>query len=279
MSGRPKKNPKPHETAKTYRHSEGSSMVRREVVAAVESESMTALPSHPAYNPQSAPLYFFRVSEPKTGFLSNWYASEPFTDSYLSPPTTRTVTSVAPLKEMKIYKTAEHYMMHHKALLFGDAAAAEEILDAEQPWKVQKLGRLVEGFDQEVWERERERIVRDAVYWKFTSPVSLIETQLPTVVPKVQPGENGPRERQPEGIRVWKLSDSRNAPLTRSHSFRAALLATGDRLLVEASPFDRTWGIGFSAKVAESKREFWGLNLLGRCLMEVREQFRKEEEQ
>jgi ribA/ribD-fused uncharacterized protein len=51
------------------------------------------------------------------------------------------------------------------------------------------------------------------------------------------------------------------------------LLRTGDKILVEASPFDRIWGIGL-AKTSpniESPHTWKGLNLLGFALMEVRD--------
>ncbi|KAK2739020.1 hypothetical protein FQN57_006702 [Myotisia sp. PD_48] len=60
---------------------------------------------------------------------------------------------------------------------------------------------------------------------------------------------------------------------------KAKLLATGDRELVEASPRDRIWGIGYGAKNAPNMRKTWGLNLLGKALMEVRERIREEEEE
>ena len=54
---------------------------------------------------------------------------------------------------------------------------------------------------------------------------------------------------------------------------KALLLATGDRELVEASPRDRIWGIGFApAKAPSSDRKKWGANLLGKALMSVREE-------
>lgn len=56
------------------------------------------------------------------------------------------------------------------------------------------------------------------------------------------------------------------------------LLATGDRELVEASPFDRVWGVGFRAKDAGRNRERWGLNLLGKTLMAVRKRLREDGE-
>ena len=54
------------------------------------------------------------------------------------------------------------------------------------------------------------------------------------------------------------------------------LLATGHRELVEASPMDRIWGIGFAADCAEAQRAEWGENLLGKALMRVRERLRAE---
>jgi len=53
---------------------------------------------------------------------------------------------------------------------------------------------------------------------------------------------------------------------------RDYLLGTGDRVLVEASPVDRVWGIGLAAgdERAASPGQWEGLNLLGFALMKVR---------
>jgi len=57
---------------------------------------------------------------------------------------------------------------------------------------------------------------------------------------------------------------------------RDFLLGTGERVLVEASPVDRIWGIGLAADDDDIERpEKWrGLNLLGFALMEVRDLLR-----
>lgn len=142
-------------------------------------------------------------------------------------------------------------MMHHKALLFNDDAMAAKILEAGHPREVKTMGRNVSGFDEKVWNQNRERIVRRASYFKFATPLS------------------------DDGLRRGTCADS---PLVGT-TLRALLLSTGPAELVEASPFDRVWGVGFRSENAAENRERWGLNLLGKALMEVRETFRKEDEE
>ena len=57
---------------------------------------------------------------------------------------------------------------------------------------------------------------------------------------------------------------------------RIALLATGNKEIVEASPYDKVWGIGMTAEEASrTPKEDWkGENLLGQVLTEVREAIR-----
>ena len=62
------------------------------------------------------------------------------------------------------------------------------------------------------------------------------------------------------------------AKFSQNRALRDYLLTTGDRVLVEASPVDRIWGIGLAAddERALDPRAWCGLNLLGFALMEVR---------
>jgi ribA/ribD-fused uncharacterized protein len=145
------------------------------------------------------------------GCLSQWWPS-PFTVDGLT------------------YATAEHWMMAGKARLFGDAEAERQVLAADHPALAKKAGRLVRGFDEAVWERERFRIVVEGGVHKFAAHPAL----------------------------------------------RAFLLGTGTRVLVEASPVDRVWGIGLAAhdEAATDPRRWRGANLLGFALMETRERLR-----
>lgn len=57
--------------------------------------------------------------------------------------------------------------------------------------------------------------------------------------------------------------------------FREELLITAEKNLtiVEASPDDRIWGIGFDENNAIGNEEHWGQNLLGKALMEIRKMY------
>ncbi|MCD7444051.1 NADAR family protein [Streptomyces lincolnensis] len=129
------------------------------------------------------------------------------------------------------YATAEHWMMAGKARLFEDPEAERRVLDAGHPAEAKKAGRLVRGFDEAIWERERFRIVVEGSVHKFAAHADL----------------------------------------------REFLVNTGDRVLVEASPVDRVWGIGLAAddEAAADPERWRGPNLLGFALMEARGRLRE----
>jgi len=52
--------------------------------------------------------------------------------------------------------------------------------------------------------------------------------------------------------------------------FRDELLKSQGKELVEASPTDKIWGIGFKEVDAIDNIDNWGQNLLGQCLMNLR---------
>ena len=66
------------------------------------------------------------------------------------------------------YKTAEHWMMWKKAMMFGDAETAEKILQANHPHDAKKLGRTVKGFIKTEWEEHCKQFVYDGNHAKFT---------------------------------------------------------------------------------------------------------------
>nr|WP_189749106.1 NADAR family protein [Streptomyces tendae] len=81
---------------------------------------------------------------------------------------------------------------------------------------------------------------------------------------------------------VWERERFRIVVEGSVHKFasdpalRAFLLGTGGRVLVEASPVDRVWGIGLAAddEAAQDPERWRGPNLLGFALMAARERLR-----
>ncbi|MDE7226582.1 MAG: NADAR family protein, partial [Ruminococcus sp.] len=63
------------------------------------------------------------------------------------------------------------------------------------------------------------------------------------------------------------------AKFSQNPELKKFLINTGNRILVEASPYDKIWGIGMSANNPDIENPYcWkGTNLLGFCLMEVRD--------
>lgn len=57
---------------------------------------------------------------------------------------------------------------------------------------------------------------------------------------------------------------------SQNEALRHMLLGTGDLILVEASPWDRIWGIGISVDEALAGKPWKGTNLLGIALMKTR---------
>lgn len=64
---------------------------------------------------------------------------------------------------------------------------------------------------------------------------------------------------------------------SQNPALKQFLLSTGNRILVEASPYDCIWGVGLSAEDPriQDPRQWRGQNLLGFALTEVRDILRQ----
>lgn len=71
------------------------------------------------------------------------------------------------------------------------------------------------------------------------------------------------------------------AKFSQHPAFAARLLATGDKVLVEASPLDSIWGAGVSASDPRVRKPKWwpGQNLLGKALEKVRQMLREKQQE
>ncbi|ECL1964713.1 NADAR family protein [Listeria monocytogenes] len=126
------------------------------------------------------------------------------------------------------YNCAEQFMMAEKAKLFNDMEMREKILAAKHPKQAKDFGRLIRGFQEDIWLKNRFNIVMRANQAKFS----------------------------------------------QNEELKKFLMQTKKRILVEASPVDKIWGIGMAAdnKNVENPLYWKGLNLLGFALMAVRDE-------
>ena len=65
------------------------------------------------------------------------------------------------------YKTAEHWMMAHKARLFNNEDIFQKIINCTKPGEAKELGRQVTGYDEEIWNEKKFDIVKAGNIYKF----------------------------------------------------------------------------------------------------------------
>jgi len=78
------------------------------------------------------------------------------------------------------YKTAEHWMMAQKAILFNDTITFEKILQSKTAAEAKKIGREVINFNDQVWLKNRYSIVREGNFHKFNQHSDIREFLLNT---------------------------------------------------------------------------------------------------
>ena len=131
------------------------------------------------------------------------------------------------------FVNAEQFMMYSKAVLFKDVDAAYRIMESNNPAEQKALGRQIKNFDVETWN-------------------GAVGPMLPKAWTVVKKGSLNKFSQNPELLKV--LAD------------------TVGTTLVEASFYDKIWGIGLSEDdSARYKRKNWlGTNWLGRILTDIR---------
>lgn len=104
-------------------------------------------------------LFYHEYEE--NGYLSNWYKS----DFYVHG---------------KKYCCSEQYMMEQKAILFGDFDTAEKIMQETNQQNIKNLGRAAKGFNEKIWDGNKQIIMYRGLMAKFTQNVDLREKLVST---------------------------------------------------------------------------------------------------
>ncbi len=98
----------------------------------------------------------FHNAGEENGYLSNWYPS-PFTLHGVD------------------FSSMEQYMMYRKAIYFGDDKIAAQILAASDAAEIKALGRIVSGYDENLWNGIRQIVVYEGLLAKFSQNTKLKE--------------------------------------------------------------------------------------------------------
>lgn len=78
------------------------------------------------------------------------------------------------------YNCCEQYMMHQKAILFGDFDTADKIMKCLDPKEQKRLGRTVKNFIRDVWENEKFQVLYEGNHAKFSQNKELLDEMLKT---------------------------------------------------------------------------------------------------
>jgi ribA/ribD-fused uncharacterized protein len=108
------------------------------------------------------------------------------------------------------------------------------------------------------------------------SAKQVLEASTPGEANKLGRGVKGYDRKIWESKREEVVEQGNYLKFSQSAECRNALLKTGDLILVEGSPVDKVWGIGFRGDEAEGNEDKWGLGLMGKCIMKVRDRLRAE---
>lgn len=103
----------------------------------------------------------FHNPNEENGFLSNWYISKFEVDG-------------------RAFSSMEQFMMYRKAICFQDEAVAEQILKTDDVACIKELGRIVSGYNENIWNGMRQLIVYEGLVAKFSQNEALKERLLQT---------------------------------------------------------------------------------------------------
>lgn len=187
----------------------------------------------------------------KSKFTFFWLTQSPFSQWH---PAIFTVNG-------KTFTSAEQYMMFQKAVLFRDRKIATEILDMNKNEKI-----LVDFLSGEM---TRDQIISDAKNKKAWSDM---QAKIKAAGRRVSGYNETTWLRNRERI----VEEGNIAKFSQNEDLKTKLLNTGDTILVEASKYDKIWGIGLTEDDPRAWNEnTWnGLNLLGKALTKVREKLK-----
>ena len=139
-----------------------------------------------------------------------------------------------------------------------------------QWWEINfTIDRIIYKSTEHYMMAEKARLFNDVIILK-----KILECKSPAAV------KNLGRQVKNFNSEIWNNNRFKIVKKANYHKFnqnndlKTYLIQTKNRILVEASPVDKIWGIGLAtdSENAQNPKKWRGLNLLGFALMEVRDQ-------
>lgn len=176
------------------------------------------------------------------------------------------------------FTSAEQFMMFCKASLFKDAAIAKKIMDMNNEVII-----LKDRFGNEIGRKDsvlkkysegqitREEILKDK---ELLKEWNIFQKRI----------KDSGREVKNYKEEVWSekrisyVARGSYEKFSQNKDLKEILMATGDSIMVEASPYDKIWGIGMDQNDPRAKTpsRWLGLNLLGKVLTNLKIKFISE---
>lgn len=173
----------------------------------------------------------------------------------------------------------EQFMMFSKAKNFNDEETATRIINIfnefyKEPGVFKSMEdklcfQLSSSFQRGEITREQILSDRDSV-----TAWNTIHKKIKQLGRQVKNFDEGYWAKRREKIVLFGAREKFN----QNPELKEKLMLTGDNLMVEASPYDKVWGIGLSAVDAKkiSPSQWPGQNLLGKVLDQLKKEFNNE---
>ncbi len=187
---------------------------------------------------------------------------ENFTFFFYSPsPFSQWHPSIFKVKDIT-FTSAEQFMMYCKSKLFKDEIVAQNIINLNNE------GILAQFLSGEI---KKEDIFKNKDLFEAWNKK---QKQIKDLGKEV----SGFIEEAWVQHRVSYVAKGNYEKFTQNLDIKEILLKTNDSIMVEASPYDKIWGIGLKSSDPDVKYpERWkGLNLLGKVLTELKDKLKQE---
>ena len=204
-------------------------------------------------------MYYCKIYNNYGVYMNNkftffWYTCSPFSQWH---PSLFTVKNI-------VFTSAEQFMMYSKAVLFGDSVIADEILALNK--------KVLDDGEDYILKRYAEGQLSTAEILKDKN-LKKIWTESQNEIKSLGKKVKNYNEEVWVKNRELIVEEGNFAKFDQNQQLKQSLLNTKGTILVEASPYDKIWGIGLKENdIKAQKEETWeGLNLLGKILTMIRE--------